>query len=66
MYKRQLISHRINTLMDCDKIMVLDEGRIAEMGSHEELMAIDGGVYRRIYDLQSAASSETSETEDRQ
>lgn len=48
-----LISHRISTLMLSDTIMVLDKGRIAEIGSHAELME-KGGIYKRIYDLQNA------------
>jgi len=47
-----LISHRISTLMKADMIMVLEDGRIAEIGSHGELVAIDG-IYKRVYDLQS-------------
>ncbi len=50
-----LISHRINTLMDCDKIMVLENGRVAETGTHRELLEKDG-IYRHTYDLQSAAA----------
>lgn len=46
-----LIAHRVTTLMQADCIMVLDKGRIAEMGSHEELMK-KNGIYRRIYDMQ--------------
>ena len=46
-----LISHRVTTLMQADCIMVLDKGRIAEIGSHEELMA-KNGIYRKIYDMQ--------------
>ena len=46
-----LISHRITTLMQADLILVLQEGRAAELGSHEELMA-KNGLYREIYDLQ--------------
>lgn len=49
-----LISHRTSTLMNSDLILVLDRGRIAEMGRHDELMAIDGGIYRRIYDIQTS------------
>ncbi len=46
-----LISHRITTLMQADCILVLQDGRVAEIGSHEELMARQG-LYREIYDLQ--------------
>jgi len=47
-----LISHRISTLMKADVILVLEEGRVEELGSHAELVA-KKGIYRRIYDLQS-------------
>ncbi len=50
-----LISHRINTLMKSDKIIVLEQGKIAEMGTHEQLMSL-GGIYFRICDLQSKAA----------
>ena len=50
-----LISHRTSTLMNSDLILVLDRGRIAEMGRHDELMAIEGGIYRRIYDIQTSS-----------
>lgn len=46
-----LISHRLATLMRADRIIVLERGRVAEIGDHAELMAL-GGIYRRIYDLQ--------------
>ena len=46
-----LISHRITTLMGADNIMVLQRGRIEEMGNHQELIRQDG-IYRRIYDIQ--------------
>lgn len=52
-----LISHRINTLMHADRILVLENGEIAELGTHNELME-KGGVYRRIFDLQSEAASD--------
>lgn len=48
-----LISHRITTLMQADNIVVLDHGRIAEQGSHDELLA-HGGLYRHIYDIQTS------------
>ena len=54
-----LISHRITTLMQAECILVLDRGRIAEMGSHEELMEKDG-IYRRIYDMQMTLPEEVA------
>jgi ATP-binding cassette subfamily B protein len=50
-----IISHRVTTLMEADRIFVLKGGRVAEEGTHEELMAIPGGIYRRTWDIQSAA-----------
>ena len=47
-----LISHRTATLMNSDLIIVLDKGRIAEMGDHKSLMEKENGIYRRIYNLQ--------------
>ncbi len=46
-----LVAHRITTLMQADDIIVMDHGRIAEEGSHQELIAKDG-IYKKIYDLQ--------------
>ncbi|MBR5115954.1 MAG: ATP-binding cassette domain-containing protein, partial [Lachnospiraceae bacterium] len=46
-----LVSHRITTLMQADQIIVLDQGRVAEQGTHEELIA-GNGIYHRIYELQ--------------
>ena len=54
-----LISHRINTLMEADRIIVLDNNTVAEEGTHEELLAL-GGLYSRVYRLQSTAHSSNS------
>lgn len=52
-----LISHRITTLMSADKIIVLDKGRVAECGTHAELLAL-GGIYKKIYDIQTQGSED--------
>lgn len=47
-----IITHRITTAMEADKIIVLDKGVIAEMGSHEELLA-ENGIYSELWEIQS-------------
>ena len=46
-----IIAHRISTVKDCDKIIVLADGKISEQGSHEQLLSA-GGFYARLYELQ--------------
>ena len=48
-----IISHRIQTLMSADRIAVMADGKIAELGTHEELIAL-GGIYKKINDIQSS------------
>ena len=52
-----LISHRITTLSRADKILVMDNGRISQEGTHEELIRQDG-IYRQIYEIQSGLREE--------
>ena len=37
-----IVAHRLSTIRDCDEIIMLDSGRIAERGSHDELMRLNG------------------------
>ena len=46
-----IIAQRISSVQDADQILVLDDGRIAESGTHEELLE-KHGIYREIYDSQ--------------
>ena len=46
-----VIAHRLSTVRRADRIVVLDDGRITEQGTHEELLA-RGGLYKQLYDLQ--------------
>lgn len=52
-----LISHRITTLMQAEKIVVLDKGRVAEEGTHSELIS-KGGLYKQIYEIQTKGAEE--------
>jgi ABC-type multidrug transport system fused ATPase/permease subunit len=47
-----VIAHRLSTIHNADKIIVIDHGEVKEMGTHEELLAIDDGIYRQLTKLQ--------------
>jgi ABC-type multidrug transport system fused ATPase/permease subunit len=49
-----LVAHRLSTIADADRIVVLQDGRAVEQGGHSALLAA-GGIYRRLYELQQGA-----------
>lgn len=49
-----VIAHRLSTIRNADRILVLDQGRIAESGNHDVLMAKADGLYRKMYEMQEA------------
>jgi ATP-binding cassette subfamily B protein len=53
-----IIAHRIQSVMAADLILVLDKGLVLQMGSHIQLVRQDGGMYRRIYDIQTRIDQE--------
>lgn len=56
-----IISHRITTLMSCDNIIVLDDGKVIESGNHESLIKTNG-LYKKVYDMQSSVENELIDT----
>ncbi len=52
-----IISHRITTLMDCDNILVLDHGKVVQLGTPQELLR-QKGIFRQIYDMQMSIGEE--------
>jgi ATP-binding cassette subfamily B protein len=50
-----IVAHRLSTIKNADKIILLDKGTIIEQGNHEELMQIENGRYRELYEKHSGA-----------
>lgn len=47
-----VIAHRLSTIHNADRIAVINEGELAEIGTHDELMSLPGGKYRLLYEMQ--------------
>lgn len=47
-----VIAHRLSTIKNADRIAVINEGKLVELGTHDELMQIDNGSYKRLYEMQ--------------
>ncbi|TIO90497.1 MAG: ABC transporter ATP-binding protein, partial [Mesorhizobium sp.] len=47
-----VIAHRLSTVRALDRLLVFDRGRIIEEGSHDELIRLNGGIYRRLFERQ--------------
>jgi ATP-binding cassette subfamily B protein len=50
-----IIAHRLSTIRKVDRIYVIEDGRVLEAGTHDELVARDGGTYRRLSEMQFGA-----------
>lgn len=50
-----MIAHRLSTLRYADELIVIEKGKVAERGTHKELLALDDGVYKKLYTLQEEA-----------
>jgi ATP-binding cassette subfamily B protein len=46
------IAHRLSTLRNADRLVVINDGRVAEIGTHDELLAKEDGIYRKLVDMQ--------------
>ena len=47
-----VIAHRLSTIQNSDKIVVINQGKIVEIGNHEELLSIENGAYKTLYNMQ--------------
>ena len=56
-----IIAHRIQSVMNADQILVLDKGQVVQQGTHEQLVDQFGGMYRKVYDIQTRIDEELEE-----
>ncbi|MGH2568112.1 MAG: ATP-binding cassette domain-containing protein, partial [Bacteroidota bacterium] len=55
-----IIAHRLSTVYRCDRIVVLEHGKLVEEGTHAELLRKESGLYKRLYSLQFEEEPELS------
>lgn len=53
-----VIAHRLSTIKNADRIVVVNEGELAELGTHDELMKIENGKYKHLYEMQFAKNED--------
>ena len=59
-----LIAHRLSTVVNCDQIFVLNKGRVAEVGTHQELLNRAGSLYSQLWNSQHEAAIKAAQTEE--
>ncbi len=56
-----VIAHRLSTIKNANRIVVVNEGELAELGTHDELMHIQDGIYKKLYEMQFKSQEEVQE-----
>jgi ABC-type transport system involved in cytochrome bd biosynthesis fused ATPase/permease subunit len=59
-----VIAHRLSTIQKMDKIIVIDDGKIIEQGSHEELLENENSLYKKLWELQAGGFLKSEEDEE--
>lgn len=59
-----LIAHRLSTVVNCDEIFVLNQGKVAEKGTHKELLASPGSLYSKLWNSQHEAALKETKNEE--
>jgi len=61
-----IIAHRLSTVVHCDKILVLEKGRVTESGTHAELLAADDSIYKRLWESQNSTEGTTDKNDNKE
>ena len=60
-----IIAHRLSTVVHCDKILVIREGRLAEQGTHSELLKSPDSLYSRLWESQHSQNNDTRDKKEK-